>query len=139
MSYAIVIDGRVVAAQGIGWQDHDAEEQATPDTSYLIASITKTFTAATLIGMDADGLIDLDDEFTRLSDWDGRCEWLATSGSIFGGGKALDDGYVPPKIDCSAKLSLRNVLQMRALLDCPRHRSHSRSEAARPHVDSRAG
>ena len=115
MSYAIVKDGEIIASEGIGWQDHDAEERTTRDTSYLVASITKTFTAATLLGMDADGLIDLDDEFTKLSDWDGRCEWLSTSGNIFGGGKALDDGYIPPRIDCDASLTLRDVLQMRVL------------------------
>jgi CubicO group peptidase (beta-lactamase class C family) len=115
MSYAIVKDGEIIAAEGIGWQDHDAEERTTADTSYLVASITKTFTAATLLAMDADGIIDLDDDFTKLSDWDGRCEWLATSGNIFGGGKPLDDGYTPPKIDCNATLTLRNVLQMRVL------------------------
>lgn len=115
MSYAIVKDGEIIASEGIGWQDHDAEERTTKDTSYLVASITKTFTAATLLGMDADGLIDLDDDFTKLSDWQSRCEWLSTSGNIFGGGKALDDGYTPPPIDCSASLTLRQVLQMRVL------------------------
>ncbi|MEM6493470.1 MAG: serine hydrolase domain-containing protein [Pseudomonadota bacterium] len=115
MSYAIVVDGQIVAAQGVGWQDHDAEEPTTPDTTYLVASITKTFSAATLIGMDADGIIDLDDDFTTLSDWDGRCNWLSTSGNIFGGGTPLVDGYAPPKIDCKANLSLRDVLQMRVL------------------------
>ncbi|MEM1196203.1 MAG: serine hydrolase domain-containing protein [Pseudomonadota bacterium] len=115
MSYAIVVDGQIVAAQGVGWQDHDAEEPTTPETTYLVASITKTFSAATLIGMDADGIIDLDDDFTTLSDWDGRCNWLSTSGNIFGGGTPLVDGYAPPKIDCAASLSLRDVLQMRIL------------------------
>lgn len=115
MSYAIVKDGKIVAAEGIGWQDHDAEERTTADTSYLAASITKTFSAATLLGMEADGIIDLDDNFTSLSDWQGRCDWLSSSGNIFGGGVKLDDGYVPPRIDCSAKITLRNVLQMRVL------------------------
>lgn len=115
MSYAIVKDGRIIAAEGIGWQDHDAEERTTADTSYLAASITKTFSAATLLAMDADGVIDLDDDFTTLSDWDERCRWLSTSGNIFGGGVKLDDAYTPPKIDCSAKISLRDVLQMRVL------------------------
>lgn len=115
MSYAIVKDGQIVAAEGIGWQDHDAEERTTADTSYLVASITKTFTAATLLAMDADGIIDLDDDFTSLSDWQERCEWLSSSGNIFGGGVKLDDGYVPPRIDCSAKFTLREVLQMQVL------------------------
>lgn len=116
MSYAIVKDGRIIAAEGIGWQDHDAEERTTADTSYLVASITKTFSAATLLGMEADGIIDLDDDFTTLSDWQGRCDWLSTSeNNIFGGGVELDDGYVPPEIDCSKRITLRNVLQMRIL------------------------
>ncbi|MEM7664676.1 MAG: serine hydrolase domain-containing protein [Pseudomonadota bacterium] len=115
MSYAIVKDGEIIAAEGIGWQDHDAEERTTADTSYLVASITKTVTAATLIGMDADGIISLDAPFTDLSDWDGRCEWLSTSGLPMGGGQQLDDGYTPPALDCSATLSVRNVLQMRVL------------------------
>ncbi len=114
-SYAIVQDGRIVAAEGIGWQDHDAEEPTTPNTSYLVASITKTFTGATLLAMDADGIIDLDDDFTTLSDWDKRCEWLSTSGNIFGGGRQLDDGYVPPRIRCDTPFSLRDVLRMRVL------------------------
>lgn len=115
MSYAIVKDGRIVAAEGIGWQDHDAEEPTTADTTYLAASITKTFTGATLLAMDSDGVIDLDDDFTTLSDWKGRCEWLSTSGIVFGGGVKLDDGYTPPKIDCSARITLRQVLQHRVL------------------------
>lgn len=115
MSYAIVKDGQIVAIEGIGWQDHDAEEKTTADTSYLVASITKTFTAATLLSMDADGVIDLDDDFTKLSDWQGRCDWLSSSKNIFGGGVKLDDGYVPPEIDCSKKITLRDVLRMRVL------------------------
>jgi CubicO group peptidase (beta-lactamase class C family) len=114
-SYAIVKDSRIVAEEGIGWQDHDAEEPTTLQTSYLVASITKTFTGATLLAMDADGVIDLDDDFTTLSDWKERCDSLVTSGNIFGGGKALDDGYVPPKIDCTARIRVRQVLQMRVL------------------------
>lgn len=115
MSYAIVKDGKIVAAEGFGWQDHDAEEPATADSSYLVASITKTFTGATLLAMDSDGIIDLDDDFTTLSDWKDRCEWLSNSGIIFAGGVKLDDGYTPPKIDCSAKITLRQVLQHRVL------------------------
>jgi CubicO group peptidase (beta-lactamase class C family) len=115
LSYAIVKDGRIVAAEGVGWQDHDAEERTTGDTSYLVASITKTFTGATLLQMDADKVIRLDDEFTTLSDWKGRCERLTNSGNMFGGGVKLEDGYVPPKLDCTAKISVRQVLQMRVL------------------------
>jgi CubicO group peptidase (beta-lactamase class C family) len=113
MSYAIVKDGRIIAAEGIGWQDNDAEERTTKDTSYLVASITKTFSAATLLQMAEDGIVSLDDDFTTLSDWKGRCAWMTSGVTIFGGGMKLVDGYTPPKLDCSARLTLRNVLQMR--------------------------
>jgi CubicO group peptidase (beta-lactamase class C family) len=111
-SVAIVKDGEIVLVEGIGWQDHDAEEETTPQTSYLVASITKTFSAATLLAMDAAGDIDLDADFTTLSDWDERCRKLVSAGIIFGGA-TMDDGYVvePPK--CEGPLSLRDVLQNR--------------------------
>jgi CubicO group peptidase (beta-lactamase class C family) len=101
-----------VLAEGIGWQDHDAEEPTTPETTYLAASITKTFTGATLLAMAADGHIDLDADFTSLSDWEGRCARLTGSGSIFGGG-VLDDGTVVPPPRCEGPISLRHVLQHR--------------------------
>ena len=72
LSVALVQDGEIILAEAIGWQDHDAEEPTTAETTYLVASISKTFTAATLLAMEADGHIDLDDDFTKLSDWDGR-------------------------------------------------------------------
>jgi CubicO group peptidase (beta-lactamase class C family) len=112
LSVAIVHDGEIVLADGVGWQDHDGEEPTTPDTTYLVASITKTFTAATLLAMEADGHIDLDDDFTRLSDWDRRCEWLVGSGIVFGGG-TLDDGTVVEPPRCDVPISLRQVLQHR--------------------------
>ena len=111
-SVAVLKEGEIVMLENIGWQDHDAEEKTTPVTSYLIASITKTFTAATLFAMEADGHIDLDADFTTLSDWGKRCEWLTNSGIIFGGG-VLDDGRTidPPR--CDGPISLRHVLQNR--------------------------
>lgn len=111
-SVAIVKDGEVVLAEAIGFQDHDAEEKTTVDTTYLVASISKTFTAATLLAMEADGHIDLDDDFTRLSDWGRRCDWLTSSGIIFGGG-TLDDGTVVEAPVCKGPISLRHVLQHR--------------------------
>lgn len=112
LSVAVIKDGELLMVESLGWQDHDAEEPTTPETSYLIASITKTFTAATLLSMEADGHIDLDADFTRLSDWDGRCEWLTSAGIIMGGG-VMDDGRVVEAPRCDGPISLRNVLQNR--------------------------
>lgn len=112
LSVALVKDGELVMVESIGWQDHDAEEPTTPETSYLIASITKTFTAATLLAMEADGHIDLDADFTSLSDWGRRCEWLTGAGIIMGGG-VMDDGRVVEAPRCDVPISLRQVLQNR--------------------------
>lgn len=111
-SVAVLKDGEVVMLENIGWQDHDAEEPTTAQTSYLVASITKTFTAATLLAMEADGHIDLDADFTTLSDWKGRCEWLTSAGIIFGGG-VMDDGREIKAPRCEGPISLRHVLQNR--------------------------
>ena len=110
LSVAIVKDGEIIMLESVGFQDHDAEEPTTENTSYLAASITKTFTGATLLAMDADGHIDLDADFTTLSDWDRRCHWITTSGSIFGGG-TLDNGYHVPELQCNQVITLRQVLQ----------------------------
>jgi CubicO group peptidase (beta-lactamase class C family) len=111
-SVALVDRGEIVYSKGIGWQDHDAEERTTTETSYLVASITKTFAAATLLGMDDDGYIDLDADFASLSDWDGRCEWLGGAPTIFGGG-TLDNGTIVGEVPCDRSISLRQVLTHR--------------------------
>lgn len=111
-SLALMKDGELIMLEQLGYQDHDAEEPTVPETSYLVASITKTFTAATLLAMEAEGHIDLDVDFTTLSDWDGRCEWLTGSGIIMGGG-VMEDGRIIEAPRCDAEISLRNVLQNR--------------------------
>lgn len=109
-SVAVVKDGEIIMLENIGFQDHDGEEPTTKDTTYLVASITKTFTSATLLAMEADGHVDLDADFTTLSDWDRRCDWLTTSGSIFGGGTLLNGNEIPT-LDCDETIKLRHVLQ----------------------------
>ncbi len=111
-SVAVSSRDRIVFSGSYGFQDHDAEESTTAETTYLAASITKTFSAATLLAMEADGYIDLQDDFTKLSDWDGRCEWLGRSGIIFGGG-TLADGTIIEAVPCDTQFSLEQVLSHR--------------------------
>lgn len=111
LSIAISRGDEVLFAGAYGYQDHDAEEPTTTDTSYLAASITKTFTAVTLLAMEADGHISLNDDFTEFTEWDRRCKWLLQSGVIFGG--ATIDGLTIPKIDCDARITLEHVLSHR--------------------------
>lgn len=111
LSIAVARGDKIVFTGSYGFQDHDAEEATTKDTSYLAASITKTFTAVTLLAMEADGHISLADDFTTFSEWDRRCNWLVNSGIIFGGADLGD--LMIPEIDCDATISLENVLSHR--------------------------
>ena len=111
LSVAIARDNELIFIGAYGFQDHDGEEPTTSETSYLAASITKTFTAATLLGMEADGHISLDDHFTTFSEWDRRCRWLADSGIIFGGGQL--DGLTIPELNCNTEITLEQVLSHR--------------------------
>ncbi|MDX1625521.1 MAG: serine hydrolase domain-containing protein [Wenzhouxiangellaceae bacterium] len=112
LSVALVHGGEIVWSGGFGWQDHDGEEPTTPGTSYLVASISKTFTAATMLRMAEDGVIDLDDEFTAWTGWPERCARLVASGSIFAGA-TLDDGVVIPELHCDRPITLGQVLSHR--------------------------
>ena len=111
LSIAVARGGDIVFVGNYGFQDHDGEEPTTSETSYLAASITKTFAAATLLAMEADGHIRLDEDFTTFSEWDRRCNWLVNSGIIFGGAEL--DGLSIPPIDCDATITLENVLSHR--------------------------
>ena len=111
LSIAIVRGDETIFLGNYGFQDHDGEEPTTPRTSYLAASITKTFTAATLLAMEARGHINLDEDFTTFSEWDRRCSRLVNSGIIFGGGEL--DGLSIPPLNCDATITLEQVLSHR--------------------------
>ncbi len=58
--YGIVADGRLVYAQGIGVQDLQSNRAVSPDTLFRIASMTKAFTALTVLKLRDDGKLQLD-------------------------------------------------------------------------------
>lgn len=60
LSIALVSDDEIVWAQGFGWQDMENEIPATADSVYMIGSITKTLTAASLLKLYEQGVVDLD-------------------------------------------------------------------------------
>jgi CubicO group peptidase (beta-lactamase class C family) len=60
MAVAIVTPDGVVWSQGYGYANVEAQQPATPDTPFTLASITKTVTATALLQAWQDGLIDLD-------------------------------------------------------------------------------
>lgn len=68
-SYAIVRDGEVVAAAGLGVADLETEEPVTPETVYATASVTKVFTAAAILKLAEEGTIDLDAPVRTYIPW----------------------------------------------------------------------
>lgn len=60
LSVAIMRDGKVVYQRAFGFEDIEAEREATPDTMYRVASVTKAFTATLAVMLHARGVVDLD-------------------------------------------------------------------------------
>jgi CubicO group peptidase (beta-lactamase class C family) len=75
MSVAIVHKQAVVFARGFGVVDVPNRTEATADTPYPIASVSKTFTAAVIMRLVEAGKLDLDEP---LSTYDpGYAQWCA--------------------------------------------------------------
>src|SRR5690348_16921273 len=64
VSVVVVQHGRTVLAKGYGVADVDAGTAAEANTIYRIASMTKSFTAAAVTKLSAEGKIGLDDPIT---------------------------------------------------------------------------
>jgi CubicO group peptidase (beta-lactamase class C family) len=60
MVYGIVADGQLVYVRGMGVQDLDSRRPVTPDSLFRIASMTKAFTALTVLKLRDDGKLQLD-------------------------------------------------------------------------------
>ena len=60
MVWGIVQDGRLVHVKGAGVQDIDAKRPVTADTLFRIASMTKAFTALSILKLRDDGKLALD-------------------------------------------------------------------------------
>jgi serine-type D-Ala-D-Ala carboxypeptidase/endopeptidase len=60
MVYGVVMDGRLVHVRGTGVQDLDSKRPVTADTLFRIASMTKAFTAVSILKLRDDGRIALD-------------------------------------------------------------------------------
>lgn len=61
---AVVKDGKIVISKGYGSADPGMGEKSTPETSYYIASITKSFTGLLAVMLADEGKIDLDAPLT---------------------------------------------------------------------------
>jgi CubicO group peptidase (beta-lactamase class C family) len=60
MAIAVVTKDRVLFAKGFGYANVEAKRQVNADTLFPIASLTKSFTAASLLALAREGKLDLD-------------------------------------------------------------------------------
>jgi len=67
LSAVIVRDQKVVWAKGFGFADLEARIPATPDTPYVIASLTKTFAATLVMQLVEQGKLDLNEPISKYS------------------------------------------------------------------------
>lgn len=58
--YGVVADGKLVHVKGFGIQDTEAKRPVTADSLFRIASMTKAFTALTILKLRDDGKLRLD-------------------------------------------------------------------------------
>ncbi|HEU4780567.1 MAG TPA: serine hydrolase domain-containing protein [Steroidobacteraceae bacterium] len=58
--YGVVADGKLVHVRSIGVQDLDSKRPVTADTLFRIASMTKAFTALTILKLRDEGKLQLD-------------------------------------------------------------------------------
>jgi len=58
--YGVVADGKLVYVRGIGVQDLESKRPVTADTLFRIASMTKAFTALTILKLRDEGKLELD-------------------------------------------------------------------------------
>jgi CubicO group peptidase (beta-lactamase class C family) len=65
MSAAVVKEGQLVWAHGLGYADLENHVTAAPATPYHLASVTKTFAAVIIMQLVQEGKLSLDDPVTR--------------------------------------------------------------------------
>lgn len=60
LSVAVVRGGKIVWAAGAGWANRERGVRVTPETVFMLASVSKTVTCAGIMALVEDGVIDLD-------------------------------------------------------------------------------
>ena len=65
LSAAVIKDGELVWARGLGYADIENQIPATPETPYHLASVTKTFAAVIIMQLVQEGKLSLDDPVSR--------------------------------------------------------------------------
>lgn len=63
--YGIVADGRLVHVRGLGVQDLETKAPVTPDSVFRIASLTKSFTALSVLRLRDEARLQLDEPISK--------------------------------------------------------------------------
>ena len=69
LSIAIVDDKGIIWEEGFGFTSKDQKNTVTPLTNFSIQSMSKNFTALTVLMAVQDGLLDLDKPITEYIPW----------------------------------------------------------------------
>jgi CubicO group peptidase (beta-lactamase class C family) len=77
VAVAVVHGGRIVWEEGFGWANREAGLKATSHTPFSLASVTKPFTATTLMTLVAEGKLSLDDPANQHL---AGCKLMGTAG-----------------------------------------------------------
>ena len=65
LSWGIIIDGELAASGATGFRDLDAKQDATPQSIFRIASMSKSFTALAILKLRDEGRLSLDDAVSK--------------------------------------------------------------------------
>ncbi len=66
VAVAVVKGGRIIWEEGFGWANREAALKATPHTPFSLASVTKPFTATTIMTLVAESKLSLDEPANRF-------------------------------------------------------------------------
>ena len=69
-TFAVVRGEQIVWSTGVGWANIERKIRAEPNTQYMLASISKTFTCAGIMTLVEDGVLDLDANIDRYLPFD---------------------------------------------------------------------
>ena len=65
LAWGVIVDGELAASGAVGMRDVEANQPATPQSIFRIASMTKSFTALAILALRDEGKLSLDDAVTR--------------------------------------------------------------------------
>lgn len=109
LSVVVLQDGEPGFEAYLGWSDDEGDWPTTSETSYAIASVSKTVTGTALFLADRQGVIDLDRPMADAEDWRDFCTWFPNSPIIFSGAQL--GGVTIEDFTCQGQ-TLRNTVNM---------------------------